>query len=388
MQIGSYQKLFKELTRLRDVSSLWHVVDNEVLNGEFNGVISTAESILHNAQDIVLYGAGNFTISVLSAWQHQNFPVRYLVDSDREKHRQTVLGYLVKDPEYLVQDQTRPLVVVAVMDSSDLINRLESLSVRYIFAERDGSVGFLPGHYLMQRRDSCEKLYSILADDFSRYVLLSVIIARMFQDFQFSMVGNIFTDRCATHPQYFPKDLPDIRDGERYLDCGAFDGDSLVCFAAQAINSRIRNWAALGIEGDQENAARARKNLSKFGLHDIKILNAVLGSGEETVKSLKLHNCSGGLIENGKRTEALDNLIGNFKPTFIKMDIEGAEMSALIGAEQTIIACHPRLAICTYHSTAELIEIPLLIHSQFPDYKLYLRHHRAGSLWETVCYAI
>ena len=73
--------------------------------------------------------------------------------------------------------------------------------------------------------------------------------------------------------------------------------------------------------------------------------------------------------------------------TFIKMDIEGAEYNALLGAEQMIRQHHPRLAICVYHSLEDYIRIPLLIRSFYHGYQFYFRHHSVTS-GESVFYAI
>lgn len=73
--------------------------------------------------------------------------------------------------------------------------------------------------------------------------------------------------------------------------------------------------------------------------------------------------------------------------TFIKMDIEGAELEALHGCRDTIIKYRPKLAICVYHKPEDIIEIPSYIHEIVPEYKLYLRHH-SKDLSETVLYAL
>ena len=73
-------------------------------------------------------------------------------------------------------------------------------------------------------------------------------------------------------------------------------------------------------------------------------------------------------------------------PTFIKMDIEGSEYNALLGAQKLIREHKPKLAICAYHKNDDLIKLPLLIRELVPEYKLYLRHHSAN-LFETVLYA-
>ena len=60
------------------------------------------------------------------------------------------------------------------------------------------------------------------------------------------------------------------------------------------------------------------------------------------------------------------------KVDFIKMDIEGSEIPALIGATHTIKQHKPKLAISAYHKWDDLLLIPQLIHNIREDYKYYL----------------
>jgi len=71
---------------------------------------------------------------------------------------------------------------------------------------------------------------------------------------------------------------------------------------------------------------------------------------------------------------------------FIKMDIEGAEIPALFGAQKTICKYKPTMAVSIYHHKTDLWEIPLLIAGFNPEYKLYIRHHYNYAC-DTVCYA-
>ena len=85
---------------------------------------------------------------------------------------------------------------------------------------------------------------------------------------------------------------------------------------------------------------------------------------------------------------ALDHVVDkDDRVTFIKMDIEGAEKKALMGARQTIIRNKPKLAICIYHSDEDMIEIAEYLHSLVPNYRLYIRHYFYEPI-ETVLYAI
>jgi FkbM family methyltransferase len=59
---------------------------------------------------------------------------------------------------------------------------------------------------------------------------------------------------------------------------------------------------------------------------------------------------------------------------FIKMDIEGAELEALKGAESVIHRDRPKLAISVYHKLHDFWTIPRWIDSLGLGYRFYLRH--------------
>ncbi|NJB69074.1 FkbM family methyltransferase [Desulfobaculum xiamenense] len=72
---------------------------------------------------------------------------------------------------------------------------------------------------------------------------------------------------------------------------------------------------------------------------------------------------------------------------FIKMDIEGAEEKALLGASETIARYRPKLAISVYHRFDDLTRIPAVILEAFPGYRFNMRHYHRG-FFETVLYAV
>lgn len=87
------------------------------------------------------------------------------------------------------------------------------------------------------------------------------------------------------------------------------------------------------------------------------------------------------------RLQTIDEIVKSRKVTFIKMDIEGAELKALYGAANTIKTWHPKLAVCVYHKPEDLITIPQYIKSIYPMYRLYLRSYSPSGV-ETVLYAV
>ena len=69
----------------------------------------------------------------------------------------------------------------------------------------------------------------------------------------------------------------------------------------------------------------------------------------------------------------IDNLVAELnldRVDFIKMDIEGAEQKALMGAQDTLAKYKPRLAIAAYHSPDDQTRIPAIVRAARTDYEM------------------
>jgi FkbM family methyltransferase len=80
---------------------------------------------------------------------------------------------------------------------------------------------------------------------------------------------------------------------------------------------------------------------------------------------------------DGVLTRALDDApqaLGLPRIDFIKLDVEGAELRALKGAERILRRDRPRLAIALYHEDADWVEIPAYLHGLGVGYRFSLGH--------------
>ena len=97
---------------------------------------------------------------------------------------------------------------------------------------------------------------------------------------------------------------------------------------------------------------------------------------------------SGAVNNNGNiniESISIDEMCGG-RATFIKLDVEGAEMEALVGAEETITNMHPKLAVSIYHKDKDLWEIPYYLMRKYPFYRFYVRQYTPYNT-ETILYA-
>ncbi len=184
--------------------------------------------------------------------------------------------------------------------------------------------------------------------------------------------------------QYFPDDIISLTEDEIFVDCGCYDGANSLEFVERCKGKYKKIYA---FEPDKVNADTIRRSLSH--LENIVVEEIGVWNKQDTLKFSSEGNMVGKISADSGlaiQVDTIDNVCKNEKVSFIKMDIEGAEQNALLGAKETILQNNPKLAICVYHSFDDLIEIPLLINSFSSEYKLYLRHHSVWSC-ETVLYA-
>lgn len=195
-------------------------------------------------------------------------------------------------------------------------------------------------------------------------------------------------------PQYLRTDLfTFLGDREVVYDGGAFDGDTLRDWTAEQGANSFVHWAAF--EPHPDNAQDFRRRLaevpfpawSRVALHE-----AGLGAREGAMGVTEAGGLDARLLPGARSgpqvlVVAIDTLPAPGRPTFVKLDVEGAELDALEGMRETVRRCRPVVAACVYHAPDHLWRVPLVLREMMPDAKLYLRPHGAEG-WDTVCYAV
>ncbi len=110
------------------------------------------------------------------------------------------------------------------------------------------------------------------------------------------------------------------------------------------------------------------------------------GPGSRVTADINKYHSWEGIVETVTIDESLTKL-GLDRVDFIKMDIEGAELDALKGAEASIRKHRPKLAISLYHNPEDLETIPRYLAGLDLGYRFYLEHHTIYQN-ETVLFAM
>lgn len=318
-----------------DYKYLRPVIDKYI--PEVAALNSTAISeLLHTLPEdrkIVLYGAGVAAKANLYYWENDERFIGFC-DRDTEKQKNGLQGYPVISPEELLKMENVSVVISTWRGYREIRN------------------------FLQQSGFPEDRIYKM-----SPYMI------------------------CEDTGQYLSPDFMAFEEEEVFVDAGCKDlGTSL---ELTKYCSHLKKVYAF--EPDNSNYDDCMERKAAFKKTDVEVFHC--GTWSETTK---LHfrvgaNGSSHICEDGEISidaMSIDEAVGGKdRVTFIKMDVEGAELESLKGAKNTILRDKPKLAVCIYHKTEDMVEIPLYIRELVPEYRLYVRHHTNGP-YETVLYAI
>src|SRR5205814_9194585 len=166
-----------------------------------------------------------------------------------------------------------------------------------------------------------------------------------------------------SHTGYFPSDvLPTLSPDTTFIDCGAYDGDTIRQFLKRQ-GGQFRDIFAF--EPDENNCRRLREYVSSLGAERaqrIHVYNAGVGSTRASVRFESTGNMSAMLSTAGDtEVEVLplqEVIKENGGHIYLKYDVEGAEREALQGTEELIRRAEPILAVSIYHKPDDLWQLP------------------------------
>lgn len=229
--------------------------------------------------------------------------------------------------------------------------------------------------YYEENAEKIARLRDRLADHASRE-LLDQIVA-------FRTTGDYLKLPEPSAQQYFPADMPGWPQPLRFIDCGAYTGDTVQEMRAAGLSFE----AVATFEPNLENFRVMVQNLC-----DMNALNFPCGVSDanKQVGFDGALGAGGHLVASGAEQVTcvrLDDALPGFAPNLIKMDIEGEEPAALLGAEGMLRQHRPNLAISAYHRAEHLWSLFEQLDAYQLGYTFYLRCH-ARITFDTVLYAV
>lgn len=185
--------------------------------------------------------------------------------------------------------------------------------------------------------------------------------------------------------QYFDEPFIQPSAHEVFVDAGAYDLNNTFDFIQLCKGKCDKVYAIEPEAGFYEACMKRLEEMDQSQREKIKLLHAAAWSGDMEL-SFENQQAAGRAAQK-VNARSIDSILQGKRVTYIKMDVEGAELEALKGAAGAIKKWRPRLAVCLYHKPEDIIVLPSYILSLRPDYKMYIRHYSTNTA-ETVLYCL
>lgn len=365
----------------------------------------TKENLLNLSKNkkIVIWGADS---KVVESVLEQYVNVVCIIDPDSERWGETLCGKLrVYAPVHLYALDPEQCVILITTSTNSytmtkVIKSVGDFEIFYYGAVADKFFNHF-SNVLYENFERITKVSESLEDDYSKKIYRECVCRRI--------MGATFgyNDlKIREHQQYIYWPMfRDVSEGEIFIDCGGYVGDSVEKFVRAFGNKISKIYSFECFDENVQKILKVGKTLEKEGWKGELVVEPYAVSDENEEKFFyDIGKADSGYLPDSRltkefneklkplnsykiQTRKIDDIVKDGeKITLIKMDIEGAEYEALKGAERIIKEQRPRLAISIYHNPEDYFRIFELIQSFSSDYKFAVRHHQNNHL-DTVLYA-
>jgi len=348
---------------------------------------------------IVLFGAGLLGKKIFEGLKRERVEVLAFSDNDPSKWGQTFKGLPILPPDiaankfgkkacfvitvfslegqyYTIERQLLKLGCLKISPYLPLFWKYPKIfPADYLFC--------LPHEYIEQCTDIM-KVFSLLGNEDSRRQFVSHVRFRLLSDF-----NGLPKPSLADH--YFNSEIISLSSEEVFVDCGAYDGSTIRNFLKFANKNFKKIIAYEPDPSNFESLSQYRLSLDRRTGEKISLRQSATGSEKKRVRFDWAASEISAVSEQGAiivDNTALDDELMFEKPTFIKLDVEGAELDTLVGAQKILNIYNPILAVSAYHKPRDIWELCLYLNSCCNGkYMFYFMTHGSGGI-DTVLYAI
>jgi FkbM family methyltransferase len=351
----------------------------------FQAQLAQIAERLHAANEIYIFGAGENGRFVASLLSKLRLPITGYLDETPSKQN-TILNGIPVLPLSFASGHGNALVICSIFSPhvgfEQLFARLKSHTTNvislfeflWVAEQDDASFYFLSRPTLLRGHlDDLMWLCEGMVDEESLQQLCAHVQFRLTLNYSaLPAPRRTFWPTAIAHRQIM------------YIDCGAYDGDTLVPFMRER-GSQCR--LAFPLEPDPGSFERLKANIAGLEPNDRqKIIPIPAATGRESTKLTFSagNNQASALSESGEievQVKALDEIIDEHSipgdQIVIKVDVEGADLDTLQGARRAIVEREPWLAMSVYHKPSDLWTLPRHVAGLNQDYRFALRSNGA-----------
>lgn len=325
---------------------------------------------------IVLYGTGNGADKVLDRLYSDGVSVSGVFASSGFVRDRYFRGFKVKSYAETAEELTSFIVLMCFGSSrEEVFENVKKISSEQEFYIADVPVvgdNIFDEKFYNLHKSEIEKVSERLCDDESRRVFQNIV--------SFKLSGKSEFLFAAETPENRYEDILTLKNNARILDLGAYTGDTVLKLSA--LNPTYSEIIAVE---PNKNSFKKLKALSE-NMKNVIAVNAVI-SDKNGVSFLPVGNRGRGSREEiaGEEIPAVtvDTLLCGGSADLIKTDVEGNELKALTGAENTIKRYKPKLIVSCYHRSEDIFTLPQKVFEMRNDYKMFMRHKKSIPAWDT-----
>lgn len=338
--------------------------------------------ISRDKRRIAVYGMGNGADKLFDRLSKYGRAPDAVFASDGFVRGHSFRGYEVTTLARVEEQFGEDFIILVSFASSrpEVIDLIKGISEKHTVFIPDMPVAgeeYFDKDFFNSRYEEICKAYGSLADEDSKNLFAAMIRYKLFGSPEyifnsFSSISDIYT--------LLPSDI------SAAVDAGAYNGDT----AKELISFRPEVERIYAIEPDRRNFRKLNKVISEQGLADRVIPynfavwskdeeGSFIGSGNRnsSVSSTASH-------ENKKENVLLariDTLVKD-KIDYVKYDVEGAELEALLGSSELIERDRPALLVSAYHRSEDVFSLVNYLSEKYPFYRLFMRKTLCFPAWE------
>lgn len=340
------------------------------------------EKLKNEKRPIVVYGMGNGADKLIERFAKYNIEIADFFASDGFVRGHLFHGKRVKSfSEIKAEYEDFVIILSFASNKRDVIEMLKEISENYEM--------YIPDMPIANTDEYFDK-------DFYNEHYSEILAARdtLFDEESKNLYDAIVSYKISAKPEYIFK-YTSTKDElysvlpcdaiESYVDVGAYRGDTL----AEAIRYFKNMKQAVAIEPDPKTFKKLKAFVETCENVKINLHNAASwsfdgeGSFSESANRNSTVNATASFVHNERVVPfvRLDSAVKD-KVDFIKYDVEGAEMEALLGSKRLISDYHPALLVSLYHRSCDLFSIINYLNNEYTGYKFYLRRLLCLPAWE------
>lgn len=339
------------------------------------------DALKEEERPIMVYGMGNGADKLFLRFAEYGIEVREIFASDGFVRGHSFKGYKVKSFSEIKEKYSDFVIVLSFASNRrEVVQMLSDIDAAYDMYIPDMPIcdmtEYFDKDFYNKHYDNILKVYNSLSDEESKRIYSSVLHFRLSGRLSYLLDG--YSEKDEMYSLIGKDKVFDM------IDAGAYNGDTAK--EAELYFENIRKIYAI------EPDSRSFKKLSLYaGVSKAEIypINAAVWSysavGEFSESGNRNSTVSAtASFEHKKEQKDLISIdsLNIDSVDYIKYDVEGAELEALIGSERTIRELKPRLLVSLYHRSRDVFSLPIYLFEAYPEYDFYIRRLYSVPAWE------